>query len=84
MHRNGADCPLIEHGDPYTERSPLLAEVYADGGNLPTRANARLIAASPDLLAALKEIGEDKIRQGDAIWMRDIARAAIEKAEAAQ
>jgi len=53
-------------------------------------ANARLIAAAPDLLAALKEIGraccdnlsllpEDK--QGIYAYLADVAREAIDKAQ---
>jgi hypothetical protein len=43
-------------------------------------ANARLIAAAPDLLAALIQIG-DANECAVAEWVRDIARSAIAKAE---
>jgi len=50
----------------------------ATGGNLKTaQANARLIAAAPDLLAALEEILEGN-RNG---WIARVAREAIAKAK---
>jgi hypothetical protein len=52
------------------------------GGRLPeTEANARLIAAAPDLLEALKAIMSDRFNGPDSepIWRR--AEAAIAKAE---
>src|SRR5437899_10251298 len=45
---------LIEHGYSFQSiRSPFIASVYTDDGKLPQAANARLIAAAPDLLEAL-------------------------------
>ena len=34
----------------------FIASVHMDGGSLPVEANARLIAAAPDLLAALEAL----------------------------
>ena len=44
---------LIEHGED-TILSPIIGSVYSDEGRLSQMANARLIAAAPDLLAAAK------------------------------
>jgi hypothetical protein len=49
-----------------------------DGGRATCEANAHLIAAAPDLLAALKEVVRISDRKHDA-W--DAARVAIAKAE---
>ena len=46
------DNPLICHGGSNIF-SPLIAEIYSDGGRLPAKANARLIAAAPELYEAL-------------------------------
>lgn len=43
-------------------------------------ANARLIAAAPDLLEALKELLDQDEHGEDEIWVRNKARAAIAKA----
>ena len=51
--RADKDNLLIEHGNSET-KSPLLAMLYHDEHRLPMDANARLIAAAPELLAALK------------------------------
>ena len=48
---------LIEHGNK-TEHSPLLCQVYAAGGEHPREANAKLIAAAPELLEALRDVLE--------------------------
>ena len=42
------DDNLICHGDE-NETSPIIAQVLSDGGALPRLANARLIAAAPEL-----------------------------------
>jgi hypothetical protein len=47
------DSLLIEHGDIGTV-SPCIGLVYIDEGRLPQQANARLIAAAPEMLEALK------------------------------
>ena len=51
----GPDDLLIEHGNDQ-EFSPLVAQVHSDNGRLPTEANARLMAAAPELLEALKAV----------------------------
>ena len=48
---------LVEHGDESTS-APLIAEVYMDSDRLPTAANAKLIAAAPDLLEALEKLAD--------------------------
>ena len=58
----------IAFADDYNKSEP---EAYA---------NARLIAAAPDLLAALKKIAELPVAVGGSYCI-DIARAAIAKAE---
>src|SRR5712692_3162683 len=46
---------LIEHGYSFQSiRSPFIASVYTDDGKLPQAANARLIAAGPELLTMLE------------------------------
>ena len=40
------------------EVSPLIAEVFHDGGRLPGDANARLIAAAPEMREALAGLFE--------------------------
>lgn len=49
---------LVEAGTPEHSEGPVIAEVYGDLANLPALANARLIAASPDMLEALEAIVE--------------------------
>lgn len=75
----GGDRPVVVAG------ADLVAAVSrANGG-----ANARLIAAAPDLLAALKDLAEwwsnwmpdDAHADGGRVVL-DVARAAITKAEA--
>lgn len=46
---------LIEHGDDQ-DFSPLIAQIHSDGGRLPAEANARLIAAAPEILTALEKV----------------------------
>ncbi len=61
----------------------------ARDGTISSEANARLIAAAPDLLAALEgmmasswlSIDHDRNRMPDAMDYRDKARAAIAKAK---
>ena len=48
------------------------------------RSNARLIAAAPDLLEALKELLDQDDHGQDEIWVRNKARAAIAKATGEQ
>jgi hypothetical protein len=59
--------------------TPVYADVHPREAD-ETRANARLIAAAPDLLEALKSLVEDTTRYiPSRLW--DEARAAIAKAE---
>lgn len=44
-------------------------------------ANARLIAAAPDLLAALKLIANENRGGSECLWYRGVARKAVEKVE---
>lgn len=61
----------------------VRAEVEEDDPDTPDaekEANARLIAAAPDLLDALKELLDQDEHGEDEIWVRNKARAAIAKA----
>lgn len=61
---------------PYSDRTPKAhAECYAD---------ARLIAAAPDLLAVLKSVRETLRLMGDYPTMRRCIEAAVAKAEGRQ
>jgi hypothetical protein len=71
-----------EHDEP-------IAEIYAVNGWDQAKADARLIAAAPELLEALKQIrdaepSEDKTAAEDWRDLRAIARAAIAKATATE
>ena len=46
----------------------------------PSNANARLMAAAPDLLEALRQIVEQHGQWNNGIWASNIARVAIAKA----
>lgn len=72
-------------------RIVATAQWPTKGGELPTQeqrpevdANARLIAAAPDLLAALRELltlgQQESIEDGELEAAQKAARAAIEKA----
>ena len=52
---------------------PLIARVFTD--------DARLIAAAPDLLAALERIAAGTLDLPDSFHVQQIARAAIAKAK---
>lgn len=74
--RPGDGCFLVEAAN-----NELVAKV--EGGNQSTdEAHARLIAAAPDLLAALKDIVNsddlDEVRESPIL---DLARSVIAKAE---
>lgn len=84
---SGPNDLLISHGNGDTF-SPLIAQVHQDEGRLPARANAHLIAAAPDMLAALQELVSSYptnagMVQGNAgqIAALDAAIAAIRAAE---
>lgn len=65
-------CEMSEH--------PVMASgCYREKTDDEHRANARLIAAAPDLLAALERIADETA----ATWVCDVARAAIAKATGA-
>jgi len=69
-----------KHHHHVAEVSPLVsAEAHGDIGT--PEANARLIAAAPELLRALKRIAEVRAGSPWAEGMAGIARAAIAKAE---
>lgn len=83
--RTGTFHSLIDHGDSDTT-DPLIAEVYGATclrSGLDREANAQLIAAAPDLLAALERIAHEPIGPADASHRAvlasvvEIARAAI-------
>ncbi len=58
---------IISHGDNDT-LSPMIAEIYSDGGRLPAEANAQAIAVLPELVEAYKyaKAGIDDILRG--VW----------------
>jgi hypothetical protein len=80
---------LVEAGTPERSTGPVIAEIYGDPAGLPADANARLIAAAPDLYEALAFLVDD---EGDPneVGMHSIcvshqavldARAALAKAQ---
>ncbi len=74
---------MVTHGNDGTF-SPVIATVHDDGTRLPAEANARLIAAAPELLAALRE-ADLELERAD-IYPADTKariRAAIAKATGA-
>ncbi len=65
-----------------SESVPFVASVWGDGGpSFEQAANARLIAAAPDLLAALEMIREAASGHVPLVnsWVLSVARAAINK-----
>ena len=72
------DCWQIQYGG----RGNWLAEVVIDGDEVSAEADARLIAAAPDLLDALHRIANPGkgISQKTPAWAIGIAKAAITKA----
>lgn len=80
-----ADLPSAEpnwHIVTTANKMRVLANVHVEPGNLVDQANARLIAAAPDLLIALKQllsIAEDEGVVGDDTTI-PACRAAIAKA----
>jgi len=82
LERTTGGHPAVIGSAPLHPRGGLVAELVAVG-----QSDARLIAAAPDLLAALREVAEATSgTSADALGqlvdlMRDTARAAIAKAE---
>ena len=73
IHRFGIICA----NDPLGTSANDIAAVWLRGGQQKTEANARLIAAAPDLLEALQAV----VRVADRSTVEfDAARAAIAKA----
>ena len=72
------DGHYITDSNDMAELSRIAAVLFHDDADGETRANARLIAAAPDLLAAL--IGVVKVADRATVEF-DAARAAIAKAE---
>jgi len=77
---------MVEHGGPKPVQSNALYIVSADDGLGPvafaTTANARLIAAAPDLLAALEKAADYMGEMGYPEDILEHARAALAKAGA--
>lgn len=73
------ECQTAIHPDKTGDgRQPLIAIISVGPGRPDGEANSRLIAAAPDMLAALREL----VRVGDRKTVEwDRARAAIAKAE---
>lgn len=70
-------------GDIYAEDGSLIAEVFVNGEPESMVANARLIAAAPDLLALLEDwlaSFVDSIEGGEADELVEATRKAISKA----
>ena len=60
---DGADCLMVGGGD----GSDVVADIRTDRPEDEVEANARLIAAAPDLLAALMELGNIVLDNRDAV-----------------
>lgn len=82
-HKWPAVAALYSHGD-------VIGHIYRDGAHNNSKANAQLVAAAPDLYAALREIIFLDVIAGsinDDAWLQDhsdalaVARAALAKAE---
>lgn len=85
MLRGPISSSLIEHGDE-NEKSPLIAEIYTDGGALPSQDNAQLIAAAPDMREALHSIAvQSWSNPQEAItcieYARNLARGTLAKVD---
>ena len=74
----GGEGHYITDSKDMAELSRIAAVLFHDDADGETRANARLLAAAPDLLAAL--IGVVKVADRATVEF-DAARAAIAKAE---
>ena len=74
----GGEGHYITDSNDMGELSRIAAVLFHDDADGETRANARLLAAAPDLLAAL--IGVVKVADRATVEF-DAARAAIAKAE---
>ena len=60
---DGDDCLMVGGGD----GSDVVADIRTDRPEDEVEANARLIAAAPDLLAALMELGNIVLDNRDAV-----------------
>ena len=83
-----AECKGTWHIDA-TGNNPFIADVCSGNGEYPSEANARIIAAAPDLLAAVEAILQRiDLEPKEAVFpcsaMREDLRAAIRKARGSQ
>lgn len=74
---------LVDVPDHFTADAEQLEDYFSRNGDLNTIANARLIAAAPDLLAAIKDIvAASDANDGDSLANAiQASRAAIAKAK---
>lgn len=81
---DSADWIDLVTDDPETCGGSAHSLPFASCRHFNQEANARLIAAAPDLLDALKELLDQDEHGEDEIWVRNKARAAIAKATGEQ
>lgn len=85
-HNFGFDCLMVESGPADPDEAIAIASVWSDGddgSDTESEANAALVSAAPDLLAALEESIEYSPYKGESEetpFLRR-ARAAIAKAK---
>lgn len=73
--------PSRDSGVTVNAGSAIIAEVYPQGANTAQRANAKLIAAAPDMAEALRQISTTVAPKGShAAIMKRIADRALAKA----
>lgn len=78
VYDSGSFYAAVQLNDCGTTNEPPIIDMGA-GRPEDSEANARLIAAAPELLAALEKIENETA----ATWVCDVARAAIAKATGA-